>query len=104
MDEHSKILEIDGGGFEIHDLNLPSGLSFEKIQEAVSVIEDWEASHRSACELIADLYRFALPIGLRQSFSSRQTRESGYPVRRGPSVNRRRFWNTGSSAFADDDD
>jgi hypothetical protein len=35
--------------------------------------------------------------------TSRHTRESGYPVRRGPSVNHRHLWNTGSSAFADDD-
>ncbi|HEV3501572.1 MAG TPA: hypothetical protein VGZ92_14725, partial [Bradyrhizobium sp.] len=29
--------------------------------------------------------------------------KSGYPVRRGLSINHQRLWNTGSSAFADDD-
>jgi len=56
MSEIEKRTEIDDGGTAVGPLNLPADLSFEKIQEAVSVIEDWEASHRSACELLADLY------------------------------------------------
>ncbi|SIO61956.1 hypothetical protein SAMN05443247_09050 [Bradyrhizobium erythrophlei] len=34
---------------------------------------------------------------------TRHTRESGYPVRGRLSVNHCCLWNTGSSAFADDD-
>ena len=46
----------DGAPFgEVRPLNLPSDLPAERIEAAVQVIEDWEASHRSACELIADL-------------------------------------------------
>jgi len=40
---------------------------------------------------------------LRAAPSGRHTRERGYPVRRGLSVDHLRLWNTGSSAFADDD-
>ena len=44
-----------------------------------------------------------ITLDSRSSIRSRHTRESGYPVRRGLSVNRWLLWNTGSSAFADDD-
>ena len=37
-------------------IDLPRALTSDQILKAVEVIETWEASRKSACELIADLY------------------------------------------------
>lgn len=49
-------------GTERRFLVLPPALTAEQIRDAVAVIEDWEASRKSACELIVDLY----PLLVRQ--------------------------------------
>lgn len=45
-----------GGGLAFGDIGLPSEMTEEDMKVAVRIIEDWEASHLSACELIAQLY------------------------------------------------
>jgi hypothetical protein len=49
-------LDIEDGGIAVGTLKLPSTMTEADIQAAVAIIEEWEASHRSACELIALLY------------------------------------------------
>lgn len=51
---------------EVRHLSLPPELSPAQIQDAVAVIEDWEASQKSACELIADLYPLLVPQEIRR--------------------------------------
>ena len=55
---HSVQIEdlTEGGGIAIAELALPPALSEDQIRKAVAIIEDWEASSRSACELLARLY------------------------------------------------
>jgi hypothetical protein len=43
-------------GFELAYLQIPAGMSISEIRAAVTIIEDWEASSRSACELIVALH------------------------------------------------
>ena len=47
---------IDDGGVEISHTPMPRSLSEDSIRKAIEVIHDWEASDRTACQLIADLY------------------------------------------------
>jgi len=43
------------GGITVSQIDLPDWLSPEEIRSAVQLIENWEASQKSACELLADL-------------------------------------------------
>lgn len=51
---------------EVRQIDLPASLSERQIQDAIEAIEDWEASHRSACELVSALYPILLPSSPRR--------------------------------------
>ena len=76
----------------LNDLVKNGGIKLEKVKT------DRPAAQARVARLVSSRIAYGRP-----QHSARHPRESGDPVRRGFSVDRRRLWNTGSPAFAGDD-
>ena len=56
MTEERLTAADEKGGFYLGHLQMPAGMSIDVIRAAISVIENWEVSSKSACELIVALH------------------------------------------------